>query len=108
MKIIRLSMVNVVTGERGIPGFIDAATITKWYRWLVPDDFPVHQQSTPHRTLRGKRLIVIENTVGQSWTDEDFHTLSARILSARGMEEEAKNEIQLGLQEIAGKSPLAV
>lgn len=108
--IIFIQFVNVATGECGIPAYIDAAKISKWYRWQVPDDLPFSpNQATPHRSLRGKQLTVIENENGQSWSDEPFWQLSASILEARGEKALSLYAKNLAAEEKgASKSPLAV
>jgi hypothetical protein len=111
--LLHFLLVNTLSGETEIPGYIDVAELASWTRWKVPDDAPMGGPS-PHRTLRGKFLISLNTKGGMThWTDESFDSVSARILEARGQKDRAEIHAAANAAEKARelqtkKSPMAV
>ncbi len=111
--LLQFSLVNIATGETGIPGYVDVNEIASWNRWKVPDDTPGGPGGL-HRTLRGKLITTLNMKTGAThWSDETFDAVSARILEARGQKDQAEihraaraGEQTAELQ--SKKSPLAV
>ena len=84
---VHFSLVNIQSGETGIPGYVDVNEIASWNRWKVPDDLA----GGLHRSLRGKLIIVLNMKVGIThWCEESFDAVSARILEARGQKDRAE------------------
>jgi hypothetical protein len=101
---LKFLLVNTSSGEEHIPFYVDASDISSWSPWVVPDSLPQGM----HRTLRGRTLTVLNLKPGHMhWCEESFDAVSARILSGRGQEPEAKaHEAAAALN--APKSALAV
>lgn len=87
-KLIRFFLVNLQSGEKQVEAYIDASRVVSWNRWKVPDDLT--PGGAVHRSFRGKMLVTLNMEQGMThWTDEDFDSVSARLLAARGQTAEA-------------------
>jgi hypothetical protein len=106
MPFIKYSLINTITGQKGIQGYVDANEIASFNEYHVPDE----GIQGWHRYTRGITLCYVTLKSGvMNYSDDNFDVLAARILEARGQKDLAESHRAAAeLVKANRKSPLSV